>query len=152
MNITIASIGKFRNSPYQAIFDLYLKRLPWKVELKELEIKSKLNVEIQKQKEGLLLLDAVKSCHFIIVLDEKGHELNSRELAKFISDLRSHGNSHLGFIIGGSDGVCESVKAKAHKIISLGKVTFPHLMVRSILAEQLYRSYSIISNHPYHRD
>lgn len=151
MNIIITSIGKFGNSPHQKIYELYLKRLPWKIELKELEVKSKISGELLKEKEGQLLLNSVKSCNQVIVLDEKGKNLTSREFAFLIEHLRLNSNN-IGFVIGGADGVANFVKEKAQNIISLGKMTFPHLMVRSILLEQLYRAYSIINNHPYHRE
>ena len=152
MNIVIASIGKFGNSPHQKVYELYLKRLPWKIDLKELEIKAKISGDLLKEKEGQLLMQAVRSCQQFIVLDEKGQNLDSREFALLLNQTKSTSINNLGFIIGGADGVADSVKKSAKHVISLGKMTFPHLMVRSILLEQIYRAYSIINNHPYHRE
>jgi 23S rRNA (pseudouridine1915-N3)-methyltransferase len=152
MNIHILSIGKFKNNPQKEIFETYLKRLPWNVVLRELEVKSAVNGEVLKQKEGELLLGSVPGSAKIILLDEKGKNFSSKEFADQIQTYQDNGQNNLAFIIGGASGVSEEVKKKSQLILSLGKLTFPHMMVRSILAEQLYRAYSIINNHPYHRE
>lgn len=151
MNITILSIGRFKNNPQKEIFETYVNRLPWNIALKELEVKSAVTGEVLKQKEGELLLSAAANSAKIILLDERGKNLSSKEFAEQISNFQDNGQN-LTFIIGGASGVSEEVKRKANLILSLGKLTFPHMMVRSILAEQLYRAYSIINNHPYHRE
>ena len=83
MNLSILSIGKFRNNPHKEIFELYSKRLPWKLELKELEAKAGLNGEVLKQKEGELLLSAVPKGAKIIALDENGKTFSSKEFLIF---------------------------------------------------------------------
>jgi 23S rRNA (pseudouridine1915-N3)-methyltransferase len=147
-------MGKFENSPHQEVFKNYVKRLKWKVELKEMELKNSQNFSIAeiKKGEGELILKAIKPSSKLIALDEKGQQFSSREFAKLISDFALRGNSDLTFIIGGADGLAEEVLAKSSLKISFGKMTLPHLMVRSVLAEQLYRASTIINNHPYHRD
>jgi 23S rRNA (pseudouridine1915-N3)-methyltransferase len=152
MNIEIISIGKFRNSPQKEIFELYKKRCSWNIKLKELEVKSGSNPETIKEKEGDLILSSVPSSAKIILLDETGKNLSSKEFAGLIQNFRNNSVSNLAFIIGGADGTSIKVKQKADIILSLGKLTFPHMMVRSILSEQLYRAFSIINNHPYHRE
>jgi 23S rRNA (pseudouridine1915-N3)-methyltransferase len=154
MRITILSIGKFENSPHREVFETYVKRLKWKVELKEMELKNSQNFSIAeiKKGEGALILKALKPSSKLIALDEKGSQFTSREFAKLISDFALRGSSDLSFVIGGADGLAEEVLAKAALKISFGKMTLPHLMVRSVLMEQLYRASTIISNHPYHRD
>lgn len=154
MKISIISIGKFENSPHKKVFETYLTRSKWKVELKELELKNTHNLSVEKIKEGegSLILKALKPNSKIIVLDEKGKEYESISFAKMLESLAVAGDSDLSFIIGGSDGLSEEVLKKASLKISLGKMTFPHLMVRSILMEQLYRAQTIISGHPYHRE
>lgn len=151
MKINIIAIGKMRNhdSNYQ-LFAEYQKRLPWKIDLRELEVKS--NLANLKEKEADLLLAAIPAAAKVIVLDERGSMLSSRDLAKAIKDYGNSGSSNLAFIIGGADGVSDRVKNRADLILSFSKMTFPHLMIRSFLIEQIYRSYTIISNHPYHRD
>jgi len=154
MKITIISIGKFENSPHKAVFENYLKRLKWKIELKELELKNSHNMSIEKIKEGegALILKAVKPSSRLIALDENGKQFKSRDFAKLIADFALQGNSDLTFVIGGSDGLAQEVLKKATLKISLGLMTLPHLMVRAVLMEQLYRASTIIENHPYHRE
>ena len=153
MRITILSIGKFENSPHKIVFENYLKRLKWKVSLRELELKNSQNLSVEKMKEGEgeLILKAVKPSSKLIALDERGKEFGSIAFSKIISDFAVAGDSDLTFVIGGSDGLSPEVLKKAQLKISLSKMTFPHLMVRAILIEQLYRSQSIIAGHPYHR-
>lgn len=154
MRIKILSIGKFENSPHKIVFENYLKRLKWKVELRELELKNSQNMSAQKIKEGEgeLILKALKPNSKIILLDENGKQFSSRAFAKLISDSALNGDSDLTFVIGGSDGLSKSLLEKSHLKISLSLMTFPHLMVRAILAEQIYRAQTIIEGHPYHRD
>ncbi len=154
MKISIISIGKFENSPHKQVFETYIKRLKWKVELKELDLKNSQNLSVPKIKEGegALILKALKPSSKLIVLDEDGKQFSSVAFAKMISDFAVAGDSNLSFVIGGSDGLSEEVLQKSNLKISFGKMTFPHLMVRAILAEQLYRAQSIIAGHPYHRE
>ncbi len=152
MKITIVSIGKFaKNDANCELFLKYQKRLPWKLELKELETKGNLQGEVLKVKEAELLLANVPSGAKIIALDEKGKLLSSPEFAGSIQNFANLGNSSLAFIIGGADGLSEGLKKRADLVLSFSKMTFPHMMIRSFLAEQIYRAYTIINNHPYHR-
>ncbi|MFT6106701.1 MAG: 23S rRNA (pseudouridine1915-N3)-methyltransferase [Rickettsiales bacterium] len=152
MKITIISIGKFsKNDPNLTLFLKYQKRLPWKMQIKELETKGNLQGEVLKNKEAELLLAAVPGGAKIIALDEKGKNLSSPEFAKSLESFGSSGNSNLAFVIGGADGLSEILKKRADLILSFGKMTFPHMMIRAFLAEQIYRAHTIISNHPYHR-
>ncbi len=154
MRITILSIGKFENSPHKAVFENYLKRLKWKVDLRELELKNSQNMSVDKIKEGEgdLILKAIRPSSKMVLLDENGKEFSSRNFAKLISDSGVNGDSDLTFVIGGSDGLSAQLLKKAYLKISLGLMTFPHLMVRSMLIEQIYRAQTIINGHPYHRD
>jgi 23S rRNA (pseudouridine1915-N3)-methyltransferase len=152
MKITILSIGKFRNlDPCKELFLEYQKRLNWKIELKELELKGNIQGEALKIKEGELLISKVASGSKIIALDEKGKIFSSEEFATVIKNYGNQGNSDLTFIIGGADGLSAQLKQKADLILSFSKMTFPHLMIRSFLIEQIYRANTIISGHPYHR-
>jgi len=154
MRVTILSIGKFENSPHRAVFENYSKRLKWKLELKEMDVKNSnnLSVDEKKREEGELLLKAWKSSSKLIVCDENGKQFKSRDFAKLISEFALRGDSDLTFVIGGSDGLSEEILKKAALKISFGLATLPHLMVRSILVEQLYRAQSITEGHPYHRE
>jgi 23S rRNA (pseudouridine1915-N3)-methyltransferase len=154
MKLTIISIGKFENSPHRTVFETYLKRLKWKIELKEFELKNSQNFSVEKIKkcEGELILKALHPSSKLIVLDENGKQFKSRDFAKLISDFAVRGDSDLTFVIGGANGLSDEVLKKSSLKVSLGLMTFPHLMVRSILVEQLYRASTIIDGHPYHRE
>ena len=154
MKTTILSIGKFENSPHRAVFETYLKRLKWKVELKELELKHSQNLSVDetKKSEEALIMKAFKSSSKLITLDENGRQFKSKDFAKLISDFALRGESDLTFVIGGADGLSQEILGKSALKISFGLMTLPHLMARSLLAEQLYRASTIIGGHPYHRE
>ncbi len=154
MKITIISIGKFENSVHRSVFDTYLKRMKWTIELKEFELKNANNLNAIQVKEGeaQLIAKAIKAGSVVIALDEKGKGFSSQNFAKLIADFSVKGDSHLTFIIGGANGLATEILNRANLKISLSLMTFPHLMVRSILLEQLYRAQSIIAGHPYHRE
>jgi len=152
MKVTIAAIGKFKSSPEKEIFTSYIKRIPWQVDLKELEAKKALQGEQLKEAEAALLISAIPKSSRIIALDERGKNISSSELAGLISLWQGESTSSVAFIIGGADGLADEVRKKADFTLSFGKLTWPHMLVRAMLAEQVYRSYSIISNHPYHRE
>ena len=154
MKISIISIGKFENSPIKAVFENYMKRIKWKVELKELELKNAQNLSSQelKNREAALILKEIKPGSKLIILDEKGGEYKSRDFAKMLSNLAVQGESHFTFVIGGSDGLADEILKMPAIKLSLGLMTFPHLLVRAMLLEQIYRAQTIIEGHPYHRD
>ena len=88
----------------------------------------------------------------IVALDEKGTQLSSAELAERIGAWRDDGVAEVRFLIGGADGLDEGERSNADLLLAFGKTTWPHLMARAMLAEQLWRAYSILANHPYHRE
>lgn len=151
MRLTIASVGKFRGGPLEALYAEYAGRLPWQLNLREVEEKKPLKGEQLKLREAELLLNAIPKGAKTIVLHERGKEYSSTELAKLIGNLADDGIQDVAFMIGGADGHSKSTLEGADHLLSLGKMTWPHLMVRGLLAEQLYRSHSILTNHPYHR-
>ncbi len=154
MKINILSIGKFNNSCYQELFELYKKRSRWNIILKEFDVKNIKNFEINKikEEEGNLLLNSIKSPTKLIALDEKGQKFSSISFAKTIEKIIVEGNSDITFLIGGPNGLSENLIKKSNLVLSLSLMTFPHLMARIILIEQIYRAESIINNHPYHKD
>lgn len=153
MRITLAAIGRAKAGPELELTREYLKRLPWKVDIRELELKKDAGtVEKQKQEEALLLLKACEGADRIIALDERGKTLSSRELAGQLKSWSSVGETHVAFIIGGADGLAKEVHEKTDLLLSFGRLSWPHMLVRPMLAEQLYRAHTIISGHPYHRD
>lgn len=148
MKLLLAAIGKAKTaSPEARMVAEYQKRLTWKFTLKELESKT-----ANKTKEAELLLSACSGFDKVVALDERGKELSSRELADTIARWQQQGASSLAFIIGGADGLDESVRKRADLTLAFGRATWPHMLVRAMLAEQIYRAQTIIEGHPYHRD
>lgn len=146
MKLLIAAIGKAKaSSPEQQLYRDYLKRLPWKVECRELAAKN-------MRAEGEALLAACAGYDRLIALDENGKNISSAEFAAQIKKWQLAGDSSFAFVIGGADGLDAAVRGKADLAWSLGRATWPHMLVRALLAEQLYRAHSIISGHPYHRE
>lgn len=151
MRVLIAAIGKAKASPEQQLTLDYTKRLPWKIECKEFDVKHA-DAARRKAEENQNLLNACQKYDRVIALDESGKNLSSREFADQLKRWQQQGYSSFAFIIGGSDGLEKTTLEKSHLVWSLGKPTWPHLLVRALVAEQLYRAWSIITHHPYHRD
>ncbi|WP_262690664.1 23S rRNA (pseudouridine(1915)-N(3))-methyltransferase RlmH [Kordiimonas aestuarii] len=153
MQLSIIAIGRMQRGPEQQLVDEYLKRLPWKSSVVEIEIKKQAaNAEERKAREAERLLAAVPDGAALIVLDERGKALNSRAFAGKIDAWQATGYSNLAIIIGGADGLHENVYARADLKLAFGTLTWPHMLVRVLLAEQIYRAWSINAGHPYHRD
>ena len=151
MRIKILAVGRAAGTPEAALVSEYLKRLPWPVDIREIEVKGRLKAAERGRRENDLLIKAIPSDARLVVLDEGGSRLTSAEFAKTIDRWRQQAINTLAFMIGGADGLNETVKMRADAVISLSDMTLPHLMARAVLAEQIYRAYTILENHPYHR-
>jgi 23S rRNA (pseudouridine1915-N3)-methyltransferase len=101
--------------------------------------------------EGQKLLAALRKDDYVVALDERGSEMTTRELAAWLGNRMQSGRD-LAFLVGGPDGFVPEVLARADLKWSLSRLTFPHALVRVVLAEQLYRAHGVLANHPYHRD
>lgn len=154
MHVLIAAGGAWRGSPERALFESYLSRLPWKTELLEIDLKSKGEADKDRALEGEKMLAALERFHphHTVALDERGKNLTSREFAGTLSRWMDAGENKLAVLIGGHAGLDKKVRARADLVLSFGQLTWPHLLARALLAEQLYRAQSIIVGHPYHRD
>lgn len=152
MHVTIAAVGRDRKSIHRDLFDHYVRRLRWPVTLREVEARGRLAGDALRRDEAERLLAVVPDGGLIIAMDETGKTLTSRDFAGWISNAMDDGARELAVIIGGADGLDASVLARARLVLSLGRITWPHLLVRGLLAEQLYRAQQIIAGHPYHRD
>lgn len=142
-----------QRGPEQSLMSDYLKRLPWKHSVTEIDLKKQSsNAAERKAREAERLLSAIPDGAAIVVLDEGGKTLTSRALASKLDDWQSTGYSQLAFVIGGADGLDQSVLDKAQLKLAFGALTWPHMLVRVMLAEQIYRAWSINAGHPYHRD
>ena len=153
MHIILAAIGKLKkNSPEYELMSEYLKRTKWSVEMKEYEEKKALSGEALKNAEAELLLSGIPEKAKVVVLDEHGDTLSSREFAGKLRSWQNNGSDTVAFLIGGADGHGKKVKDRANLTLSFGRMTLPHFLMRVVLAEQIYRAKTILDGHPYHRD
>jgi 23S rRNA (pseudouridine1915-N3)-methyltransferase len=154
MNITVICTGKLKNSRYAAAVAEYTRRLPPGVRLKWVEVKGeklgKISEAEAKRNEGKRILAALPAGAEVIALDETGEMLDSKGFARRLGDLRNRGRD-LAFIIGGPLGLSPEVKTHAHRLLAFSRLTFQHDLVRVLLAEQIYRAFSILFGQPYHK-
>ena len=139
MLLHIIARGKIGRSPEAELVDRYLKRISWPTRVTELPDRGG-NVP------------GVPASSVTIVLDERGKPLSSGELAKRLEQWRDGGKREVRFLIGAADGHPQEQRVDADLLLSFGPATWPHLLVRAMLAEQLFRATSILANHPYHRE
>jgi 23S rRNA (pseudouridine1915-N3)-methyltransferase len=155
MKITLLVIGKTDKDFVKQGIEEYQKRLvhylPFELKIiPDLKNTKNLSENQQKQKEGELILDKVKSGDTLVLLDEGGKEFSSVGFSKFLEQKMLSGMKNLIFVIGGPYGFSEDVYKKAQGKVSLSKMTFSHQMIRMIFVEQLYRGMTIIKGEPYH--
>ena len=145
MKIQILAIGKCKKgSPEDLLIKEYQKRLSWNLSITEKENDS-------KEKESEFLLSHIPNGAKVVVLDERGENISSIDFANKMEGWRLNGTSEICFLIGGADGHTDSVRKRADLVLSFGKLTFPHMLIRAVLAEQIYRAQTILCGHPYHR-
>ena len=153
MNLIISAIGKLaKKTPEQALIDDYIKKTRWPITIREHEEKKSLTGPALKEAEARLLWSAVPTGAKVVVLDERGAEPSSRELAQKIARWRDTGTRDIAFLIGGAEGHASETRDRADLILSFGRITLPHFLARVVLAEQIYRIKTILDGHPYHRD
>ncbi len=157
MKITLLTVGRTDVEWVRKGLDLYVSRLrhyvPFSlIEIPELKNVSALAREQIKQKEGELVLKALKPSDCVILLDERGREYRSIEFSAMLEDRMSRGGRDLVFVVGGAYGFSDAVYSRSDEKISLSKMTFSHQMVRTIFAEQLYRAFTIMKGEPYHHE
>lgn len=145
MKITILAIGKCKKgSPEAELIAEYIKRSAWKIEIKEYDNAS-------QEQEAAFLAANLPAGAKVIVLDERGENMSSLDLAKKVEKWQLDGCSELCFLIGGADGHLQSTRNRADLLLSFGKLTLPHMLMRAVLTEQIYRIEKILEGHPYHR-
>lgn len=157
MKITLLLVGKTDIPWVKSGLEMYASRLKHYVgfevvEIPELKNVSALSHEQIKQKEGELILKALKSSDDLVLLDEHGKEYRSVEFSKMLQDKMSRSSRDMVFVIGGAYGFSEAVYSRAAFMVSLSKMTFSHQLVRTIFAEQLYRAFTIMKGEPYHHE
>ena len=139
MLLHIIARGKIGRSPEGELVERYLKRISWPTKISELP------------ESGGRGPPAAEN-GVTILLDEKGEQLPSLDLARRLERWRDEGKREARFLIGGADGFGEGERAQADLLLAFGRATWPHLLARAMLAEHLWRATSILANHPYHRE
>jgi 23S rRNA (pseudouridine1915-N3)-methyltransferase len=147
----LISVGKQKDSAIAALVDEYRKRMQGRITETVLNASNASTAQRRQEDEARAIRQAVPSSYKMVLLDERGKNPDSPELAALIQKWTEDGFS-LAFIIGGADGLHESLRQEAHYCLSFGKLTWPHRMVRAMLYEQIYRAHTINTGHPYHRE
>ena len=159
MKITLITVGKIKEKFYEQAIAEYSKRLSRYCKLEIVQVAdektpdsaSPLEEQQIKDKEGERILSHIKEGCYCIALAIEGEQLTSEQLAARLDKLAVGGTSHIAFVIGGSLGLSKKVMDRSDYQLSFSRMTFPHQLMRVILLEQIYRSYRIISNQPYHK-
>ncbi len=159
MGITVISVGKIKEKYLTMAIDEYSKRLSKYCKLSFIQVQDEktpdnvsetVNNKI-KEIEGERILKNIKDSAYVIALAIEGKQLSSEQLASTLDNLAVTGKSDIVFVIGGSLGLSSQVLSRADYLLSFSKMTFPHQLMKVILLEQIYRSYRIIKNEPYHK-
>ncbi|MDZ4395884.1 23S rRNA (pseudouridine(1915)-N(3))-methyltransferase RlmH [Cypionkella sp.] len=155
MRLHVCAVGRLRAGPERDLVDDYYTRLDRTGRalglgpVAELEVEDKKNLGMAA--EAVLLERAIPSGALIATLDERGRVLSSPEFAEMLAGWRDGGRQDVAFVIGGADGIDPSLRVKAGFSLSFGRMVWPHMLVRVMLAEQLYRAATILGGGPYHR-
>ena len=151
IRVSVIAVGRARRGPERALYEHYAARLAWPVTLKEVETRTGLPAPVQRAREAELLLAAAPKGARLVALDQTGELLTSEAFAARLGAWRDQGAAEIAFLIGGAEGLDAVVRERADLALALGRVTWPHLLVRGLLLEQLYRAQQILLGHPYHR-
>jgi 23S rRNA (pseudouridine1915-N3)-methyltransferase len=156
MRIVICAVGRARTGPLRALYEEYAGRIDGmrlfgRTELREVEERRTLPPLELKAREADLLSQSIPKGAAVVALDARGQSLSSEAFAARLGKWRDAGVADLAFVIGGADGLDKPLIDKAAFVLSLGAMTWPHLLARAMLAEQIYRAATILQGHPYHR-
>ncbi|MDO8968010.1 23S rRNA (pseudouridine(1915)-N(3))-methyltransferase RlmH [Algoriphagus sp.] len=157
MQIKLIAIGKTDHPAIQKLIEEYSTRLGFYIRFEmevipDLKNTKSLSEQIQKEKEGDLILKKIQSADELILLDERGKTFSSIEFSEFLQKKMNSGLKQLVLVIGGPYGFSDAVYSRGNGKISLSKMTFSHQMIRPFLIEQLYRAFTILRNEPYHHE
>jgi 23S rRNA (pseudouridine1915-N3)-methyltransferase len=151
VDLLVVAVGRNRDAPTDTLFAEYARRCPWPLRLIEVQPRGALPVDRRKEAEANLLLDALPPGAAVVALDERGRDPTSEDLARQLGLWRDDGRHAAAFLIGGPDGLAATALAASDLRLAFGRLTWPHRLVRVMLAEQLYRATTILAGHPYHR-
>ena len=157
MHTLLVLVGKTNDSRIASLMEDYIKRINryHRMEIQivsESKKKGKINEKIQKQKEGVSILEKLKPGDWTIILDERGKSFDSVSFSKYINNKRSCAHKRMVFIVGGPFGFSDEIYNRCQEKIALSSMTFSHQMVRLFLLEQLYRANTLLNNEPYHHN
>ncbi len=160
MHISIFAVGRLKRAPEEDLVRDYTSRLTKigrhvgisGVAVREFNESSAQTAEQRKSQEAKTLIASLPDKARVVVLDERGENLTSKRFSGLVQSSLDDGDRDLVFVIGGPDGLDETISAMAKSKISFGKLTWPHRLVRVMLSEQIYRAVTILVNHPYHRE
>jgi 23S rRNA (pseudouridine1915-N3)-methyltransferase len=152
MKLVVACVGSLKKGAQSTLCDHYRAQLPWKCDLHEIQVNSKLPSDKRRAQEAEKLRHAIRSTQkaVCIALDSKGKHVTSEQFAAIIAFAQNERAAQCAFLIGGQDGLDPSLISAADHVIAFGAVTWPHQLLRVMLFEQIYRAHTIISGHPYH--
>jgi len=151
LKLTIIAIGRAGRGPERDLYEHYASRIRWPLALRELDEKKKLPPARLVEREGDLLLTAVPANAKVVALDRRGKAFDSEALARQLQRWRDDSVADICFLIGGANGHGEQLLKRADLVLSFGAMTWPHLLARAMLAEQIYRAQQMLAGHPYHR-
>ena len=151
MRLHLICVGRARGTPEGALVETYRERLPWPLAVVEVEERRLTDPLRRQESENARLLEVVPRGAALWALDRRGRSLDSEAFAARLAVQRDGGTADLALLIGGADGLTAATRARADLLLSFGPMTFPHLLARAMLAEQLYRATAILAGHPYHR-
>ena len=149
MEIIVAAVGRMKAGPARDLWDDYAKRIGWNLTLREVEEKRPLAGTELKVREADLLRKALPERTYLVSLDTGGRTIDSPTLARQMNDWQERGT--ITFLVGGADGLDATLLSQSSYVLSLGAMTWPHMLARVMLIEQIYRAQCILTNHPYHR-
>lgn len=151
MRLTICAVGRLKPGAERDLIEKYAKRLQWPLDIVEVEERRKLSPAELKAREGELLNAAIPRDTVRVALDERGMSMTSRKFADKMGNWRDQ-NRDTVFLIGGAGGMTAALRDSADLTISFGAATWPHMLARVMLVEQIYRAQEILAGHPYHRE
>lgn len=149
--IEIIAVARLKKGSYASLAAEYEKRIKWPLAICEIEARSTDPAAAQTE-ESQKIMKRISPGATVIALDERGKTLGSSEFARLIGRYRDEAVGKVQFVIGGADGLTPEVRERANLLLSFGKQTWPHLLARIMLLEQIYRAQQILAGHPYHRE
>lgn len=151
LNFSVIVVGSLKKGPYFDLCQDFLNRMNWPVTIHEIVTKQK-DEKKAASDEALKILNKLDNQAFTIILDERGHGLRSLDFASTLEKIQDTGEKNIQFVIGGATGLTDEVRDRASLLLSFGQQTWPHMLARVMLLEQIYRAQQILSGHPYHKE